>query len=203
MERTAPSGINRNWLSLFPRDQESRDSDLLRAPGIPKPPRNQTEPPLRKKTSLATDGHGFTRIRKGLVFICVHPCPSVANNVSAWTRRAHSHSTRSGVLSLISALLLSTASEVPDRDRPRSSRSTRLRHRGETKRRHERGTPAPHHSCGPSPPRLWIADWRSSTRTSRVSEWGCSPRIAAARAWLAPCWYAFRINSRLVSLTAR
>jgi hypothetical protein len=34
---------------------------------------------FQKKDSLATDGHGYTRIRK-FAFIRVHLCPSVAKN---------------------------------------------------------------------------------------------------------------------------
>jgi len=55
----------------------------------------------RRKTFMATDGLGFTRIRKRLGFICVNPCPSVARPVlRSWALPArcprHENLTKSG-----------------------------------------------------------------------------------------------------------
>jgi hypothetical protein len=88
-----------------------RDSDLLKSPRSLAAPRNQAEPlPYENQVLLATDGHGFTRIKqsKGFFFLIrVHPRSSVANKVSLVLAQGsgHRNSMRSGVQRLISTLL--------------------------------------------------------------------------------------------------
>ena len=91
-----------------------RDSGLLMSPGILEPPRNQTEPPLRR-TNLATDEHRYEQSLFFVlsVFICVYPWPIMSlpgleeitltpghQEVWRWGRRT-ANSTTSGVLGLI------------------------------------------------------------------------------------------------------
>jgi hypothetical protein len=81
-------------------------------------PRTTTRGGLQnsQETNLATDGHRCTRIRKGLVFIRVHPCPSVANNVFSSARGlAHPDSKTSGVWRRLSEVRFERSLDLADK----------------------------------------------------------------------------------------